>query len=254
MGLNFIQDGCNVDYTPSVAVTAGDPVRLADGRVGIAVRDIAANKLDAVRVKGIFEGAANSADTWNKGDTLVWDASAGKLVAKALALDGSADLVIGPAQAAKTNGQTTARAALNEGPRNSGVQIQQVVYEFDTETGVDAATHVLIPAEQNPYGLLLLGVYGIVTEVFGGASQDQGIVTVEDTDGTDICTLTPSDAAADVVNDVIVGTADLFSAATGDAAKVVPAGKGVRGVVTQVTAGAGAAGKMKVYCLFLPLL
>ncbi|MBI3464296.1 MAG: DUF2190 family protein [Planctomycetes bacterium] len=254
MGLNYRQQGETINYTPGSDVTAGTPIRLANGQAGVALSDIAANTLGALRVKGIFEGPANSSDTWNAGDPLVWDESADKIVKRALTLDGSADFYLGVSEEAKTNGQTTAKVRLNVPSPANGVVAQSVVYEFDTETGVDAATHVLIPASHNPNGLLLLAAYGIVTEVFAGASQDQGIVTVEDTDGTDLCTLTPSDTSADAVNDVIVGTADVFSATTADAAKIVAAGKGVQGVVSQATSGAGAAGKMKVYCLFMPLV
>ena len=254
MGLNYVQEGETLKYTPAVAVTAGTPIRLANGQVGVTLRDIAANALGDLRVKDIFEGPANSADTWNAGDPLVWDESADKIVKRTLTLDGAADFYLGPSVNAKTSGQTTARVRLNQPSPANGIAPQVAVYEFDAETGVDPAVHVLIPAEHNPNGLVLLAAYGIVTEVFGGATQDQGIVTVEDTDGTDLCTLTPTDVGADVVNDVIVGTFDLFSAATGDAAKIVAAGKGIRGVVTQATSGAGAAGKMKVYVLALPLV
>lgn len=254
MGLQFIQEGENVNHTPASALYAGDPIRLADGRVGVAVTDIPANTTGALRVCGIFEGDANSSDTWNKGDDLVWDYSASKIIKKSLVLDGSADLPLGPAQAAKTNGQTRARAQLNGAPLNQGVVVQELVFEFDCETGVDAATHVFVPAEKNPFGFVLLHAFALVTEAFGGASEDQGIVTIEDTDGTDLCTLTPSNAGADATGDMVIGTKKLLGGTTGDAAGLVAAGKGVRGVITQATSGAGAAGKMKVYILLMPLL
>lgn len=253
MGLIYKTEGETVQHTHASAVSAGDPVRMSDGRIGVACTDIAAATEGSYRVVGIFEGDANSADTWSKGDIVVYDASTGKLVKAALTLDGSADLVLGPATQAKANGQTKARCALNEGPRNQGVITQAVVYEFDCEDGVDADAHVLIPAEQNPHGLLLLGVFGVVTEQFAGGSQDQGIVSVR-YDTTAVSTLTASDGGADAIGDVIVGTLSLVAASTGAVAPVIPAGKAVNGIVSQATSGSSVAGKMKVYIVAQPLL
>jgi predicted RecA/RadA family phage recombinase len=248
------QEGDAVYYTPSAAVVAGVPTRLPDGRVGIPPNAVAASVEGSFDVRGVFQGDTASAATWNAGDKLAWDASASQLVKAALTLDGDADLIIGTAGEAQVSGATTGTVLLNEGPRNYGLQVQQVVYEFDCETGVDSTAHVLIPSEQNPHGLLLLGAYAIVTEVFAGSTQDQGIVTIQDEDDTAICTLTASDAAADAVNDIIVGTSDIFGATSGDAAKVVAAGKDVEGIVSQATSGGTPAGKMKVFLLFMPLL
>lgn len=248
------QEGDAVYHTPTTAVAAGVPTRLPDGRIGIPPAAVAANVEGSFDVRGIFSGPTASAATWSKGDKLAWDASAAQLVKAALTLDGETDLVIGTAGEAQANGDTTATVLLNEGPRNTGIQTQVVVYEFDCETGVDATAHTLIPSEQNPHGLLLLGAYGIVTEQMAGSSEDQGIVTIQDEDDTAICTLTANDSAADAIGDVIVGTSDLFGASTGDAAKTVAAGKAVEGIVSQATSGGTPAGKIKVYLMFMPLL
>lgn len=50
----FIHDGDSIDYTPGVAVQAGDVVIQGD-LIGIAKRDIAANTLGAIAVKGVFD-------------------------------------------------------------------------------------------------------------------------------------------------------------------------------------------------------
>jgi len=68
----FQQIGAMVDYTPSGAVTGGTPVQL-DGRAGIALLDIAANKQGALAVEGIMQGL-NAAVTGNVGTNLYWDA------------------------------------------------------------------------------------------------------------------------------------------------------------------------------------
>lgn len=252
-GLNFVQAGDIVRHTPAGALAAGDPVRLSDGRIGVAVDAIAASAIGNLQLGGIWEGPANSSDTWSKGDILCWDDSADKIVKAALTLDGSADMVLGTAQAAKTSGQTTARVQLNEGPRNQGVILQSVPYEFDVQTGVDADAHVLIPAEQNPHGLLLIGVYGVITEQMAGSSQDQGIVSIRH-GTTAVSTLTPSDAAADAIGDIIVGSLSAAHASTGAVAPVIPAGLAVNGIVTQATSGGSPAGKYKVYIIAVPLL
>jgi hypothetical protein len=128
------------------------------------------------------------------------------------------------------------------------------VAELDCGSGADSAEHTLLSAWQNPAGLILMAAYGLVSEVFAGSSEDQGVVTVYDDDDNALCTLTPSDAGADALNDVIVGTNDLYSATTGDAAKVLAAGKGAYAKVTTATSGSGTAGKMKVYLITRPLL
>src|SRR5690606_3434556 len=109
--------------------------------------------------------------------------------------------------------------------------------EFYCEDGVDSATHILFPTWQNKNGLVFYDAFALVTEQFAGATEDQGIVTIEDTDGTDLGTITAADAGADVVGDVIRATNVISGASNGAAAKTVAAGKGIRGVVTQTTSG-----------------
>jgi len=127
-----------------------------------------------------------------------------------------------------------------------------LVPELDCESGVDSVDHMLIPKWMNQHGLLILAVYGVITEVFAGASQDQGVVTVYDEDDNSIITITVADAGADVVGDVRLGY-NIFGATAGDAGKLVPAGKFVDCKVTQNTSGAGAAGKMRIHVIAKPL-
>lgn len=64
--------GCMVDYTPTVAVSAGEVV-VTNGRVRIAITAIAANVLGALCTGGLFtvaKDASNVAD----GNALYWDA------------------------------------------------------------------------------------------------------------------------------------------------------------------------------------
>lgn len=253
---SFLRDADSHKLVASGALAAGELGQLADGRACVVegLQAVASGDTYSARVVGIETIPAASGTTFSKGDPVYWDESASLAIAGSLtALNPSADFYLGVAHKAKVSGQTVVEVDLNAQPVQPAIP-RPFVYEFDCQTGVDAEVHTLVPAWMNKTGLLVLGVYALVTEVFAG-TEDQGIVTIKDTHGTPntICTLTATDAGADAVNDVIVGTSDLFSATTGDAAKVVAAGLGITGAVTQATTGA-AAGKMKVYVLVMPLL
>lgn len=251
MESRYIKSGDVLDYTPGSALTAGDVLQLEDGRAAVAVRDIAAGTAGSVRTRGVNAFLSASGTTFSKGDQAWWDSSANL----AIATPGeAADFFLGSCEVAKVSGETEVFVRMNECPEFKNGVIHSRVIEVDTETGVQAAAQNIVPAAWNKLGLILLAAYGLVTEVFGGASQDQGIVTIEDSDGTDLCTLTPSDGGADAAGDVIVGTAKILGATTGDAVKTVAAGKGVQALVSQATSGAGAAGKMKVFALFASLV
>jgi predicted RecA/RadA family phage recombinase len=244
---SYYQPGESLDYTPGSATTAGTVLQLADGRAAVPANDIAASAKGSLTINGVFKVAAATGTTWSDGDLLYWDDSASLAVTKTNALDGSADFYIGRAVGAKASGPLYGYVELNA-PRPV---LDPIVYEFDCEGGGTAA-HQLIPAEQNPNGLMILGVWGVVSEVFAGSSQDQGIVTVSDESDNAICTLTPSDAGADALGDIITGYS-IGDDATGVAGKTVAAGEYVDAAVTQQTSGTSAAGKMKVYVLAIPL-
>lgn len=55
----FVHDGAAIDYTPGSAVAAGDVVVQGE-LVGVAKLDIAANKLGALAVAGVFDFPKNS--------------------------------------------------------------------------------------------------------------------------------------------------------------------------------------------------
>lgn len=251
--LKYVNDHEVVDITAASALSSGDPVLLDDGRVGVVAQmdAVASGELVGMRVEGLYDATSASATTFSLGDPVYWDASANVAVNPGLAMDGDSDFYIGVCVKAKASGDTTVRVSLNT-PALLGT-MPPFVYEFDCETGVDSDTHVLIPAELNQRGLFITHGFGIVTEVFAGSTEDQGIVTVEDTDGTDLFTLTAADSAADAVNDYLAGHQSQ-SKASGTAAIIVAAGKGVRGVVTQATSGGSPAGKIKAYVQAIPLV
>ena len=63
----YVQEGNYIDYTPGSAVAAGDVVVQGD-LVAVAKGDIAANKLGALAVGGVFDFAKNTV-----GQILYWD-------------------------------------------------------------------------------------------------------------------------------------------------------------------------------------
>ena len=119
---------------------------------------------------------------------------------------------------------------------------------------VAANLALLIHPTENQNGLLIMDAFAMITEVMAGGTEDQGIITLEDTDGTDICTFTPTDAGADAANDIVVASAGARTVctSTGDLLGVVAAGKGVQALVSQLTSGTSEAGAMKVFCAALP--
>jgi len=249
------QEGCRLDHTPSSAVSPGDIVDAGKGLYGFADDDIAASRLGALALTGIRLAQSASATTFSVGDDVYWDASAEKAVAADDGLDG-ADLLLGVCVIAKTSGQNAvAFVPVNVLDRYNC--IRPIVYEFDCDaTNGDTDEHILIPANMNKTGLVFKGAMGIVTEQFAGDSEDQGVVTIEDEDDGAICTLTPSDAGADAVGDIIVSSIHWGVSTTGTAWKTVAAGKAVQGYVSQQTDGntVVGAGKMRVYIDVCPLL
>lgn len=120
---------------------------------------------------------------------------------------------------------------------------------------VAANKALLVHATENHNGLLVLWAGALVTETFAGDTEDQGIITLEDTDGTDITTFTPSDAGADAVNDIVASAANKLAigAATGSLLAIVAAGKGIQALVSQLTSGANEQGAMKVGVIAVPI-
>ena len=144
---------------------------------------------------------------------------------------------------------------LRVAPHGVGVPVyRSKILSIDCEDGASNADTVLIPAAWNLKGLIILGIYARVSEQFAGGTEDQGVVTVSDESDNALGTLTPSDAGADAVGDVVAGTQPVLGASTGAVTKSVAAGELVDLAVTQATSGTGAAGKMSVFVLYTPLI
>jgi len=108
----FIQDGDAIDYTPSVAVAAGDVVVQAD-LVGVAKRDIVADTLGALAVTGVFDIAkeAGGGVTFSAGDKAYWD-DTNEVAVTTDAV--GVNKLLGHAVAAAADGDATVRIRLSQ--------------------------------------------------------------------------------------------------------------------------------------------
>jgi len=71
---DFVHDGEAIDYTPGSDVAAGQVVVQGD-LVGVAKRDIPANKPGALSVEGVFDVAKQPGLPFAAGDLVFWDAA-----------------------------------------------------------------------------------------------------------------------------------------------------------------------------------
>lgn len=248
------QDRERLNHTPGSALSAGDIVSVGGSLFGFAQEDVEANRMGSLSLPlaGMRWARSGSATTFSVGDEVVWDTSAGEAIAPALTLD-DGDIPLGICCVAKVSGQNAVAFIPYEVLDHYSV-IRPFVREFDCEAGTLNEAHVQIPAWMNRHGLVYRAAFGLITEVMAGSTQDQGIITVEDGDANAICTLTPSDAGADAIGDIVQADISVWASATGVAWKTVAAGKAVQAKISQKTSGTGAAGKIKVYLDFVPLL
>jgi predicted RecA/RadA family phage recombinase len=111
----YVNPGVTVDYTPTLAVTAGEVRQLPDGRAGFATNAIAAADLGALTVKGIVEVEKTGTMVMLKGSRVFWDASANK--AHLLQLTNTTDFYLGIVQETAASTATTVKVAINADPR-----------------------------------------------------------------------------------------------------------------------------------------
>lgn len=65
-----------IDFTPVAACSAGDVVKLPDGRAGVCVNDIAAAALGSAWIDGVFRCTKHTSGALLLGGDVVWDVSA----------------------------------------------------------------------------------------------------------------------------------------------------------------------------------
>ena len=104
----YYADGDLIDYTPSSAVAAGDVVLVGD-TVTVAPRPIAAGKLGAVAVEGVFK-LPKASGAISQGVIVYWDATAGNITTTA-----TNNKRAGKAAAAAASGDAVVAVLLNIG-------------------------------------------------------------------------------------------------------------------------------------------
>lgn len=105
---SYVQGDCLLDYTPGSAVAAGDVVILND-LVAVAPVAIAANKLGAVSVEGVWS-MPKASGAIGQGALVYWDATNGNITTTS-----SGNKRAGKAAAAAASGDTTVKVLINIG-------------------------------------------------------------------------------------------------------------------------------------------
>jgi len=110
---DYLADGDLIDYTPGSAVAAGDVVMLAD-LFTIAPRPIAANKLGAVAVEGVFvvAKATGTGSAISQGSIVYWDGTASNITPTGSVTGAKR---AGKAAAAASAADSTVRVLINQG-------------------------------------------------------------------------------------------------------------------------------------------
>ena len=68
----FWQEGASIDYTPGVAISAGEVIRQED-LVAVAKEDIAANELGALATTGVYFVKKDESEAFAVGQLIYWD-------------------------------------------------------------------------------------------------------------------------------------------------------------------------------------
>lgn len=106
----FVHDGAAIDYTPGTAVSAGDVVVQGE-LVGVAKLDIAANKLGALAVAGVFDFPKNSGvgTAIAMGVNVYWDS-----VNKVATTTAAGNKLIGKVVRAAADADTSVRVRMSQ--------------------------------------------------------------------------------------------------------------------------------------------
>jgi predicted RecA/RadA family phage recombinase len=110
----YQNSGVSIDYTPTLAMTAGEVRQMPDGRAAYAPTAIAAAKKGAVTVSGIVEVLKTATMVMLKGSRVYWDHSANK--AHLLQVN-DRDFYLGIVQETAASAATTVKVAINADPR-----------------------------------------------------------------------------------------------------------------------------------------
>lgn len=134
MAANYVQEGDVLDLTAPYAVSAGGGAQVGS-IFGVAVNDLDNGVAGPFARSGVFDLTALTTATGAQGAKVYWD-NANKHVDT----DGTVGILIGALVDAKTNGQTTARVALNEAVPDTSEGPQAAIVALTDNTG-GSGTH-----------------------------------------------------------------------------------------------------------------
>jgi len=202
------QAGNFVDYTPAVALSAGQVLQLGDGRAAVATDAIAAGAQGAVQVFGTFKVAKAADIALLYGCEAWWDHSANVVTYKKV---NDRDFYLGRVQADAVAAATTVEVAFNVRPR------------YDVDALRDGYLSV-------PTGTQAVGGFGF-PKILGGAASLELTATSEaqcidllstdkfskDANAIIEAVFRPADAGSGAAVDFNIGIADGTSTTDADA-------------------------------------
>jgi len=142
----YLQEGESVDYTPVIAMVAGEVVQISDGRAAFAPTAIAAGVKGAVQVCGLVTMPKTTSMALLDGGKAYWDYSASKVHFRKV---NDRDFYLGRVVGDCTEASTSCVVALN------------VAVPYDVDVHGDAFLSVAT-------GTKVIGVFGF-TKIHGGA-------------------------------------------------------------------------------------
>src|SRR4051812_28336662 len=106
----YVQEGCDIDYTPGADVAVGDVIVQGE-LIGVSKRAIAANTLGSLTTEGVFDfpKAAGGGTAIAAGTKVYWDPVASQATATAGALK-----YLGKTIKAAADADTTVRVRLQQ--------------------------------------------------------------------------------------------------------------------------------------------
>lgn len=227
----YIQPGARIDYTPAAAVTAGDIVIQNAEFAGIASADIAAGRLGALAVEGVFDVAKQVGvfTTFEVGDNVYWD----DLNERAVTIGGG-NAYLGKCIRPAANNDSSVRVKLAAAELPliySSDAASSPVFNTTTETPFNKS--VTIPANRLKKGdVLRVRAQGIITN-----QNSTDTLTIQlklgGTAGIQIATTGAVDPAT---NDIWYIEADLVIRTVGASGTFVATGLQALGVPGTVTA------------------
>ena len=187
------QDGVEIKYTPSSAVTAGNLIQLNSNIVGLANSAIAADVEGTLMIQGVIQGPFVGGLVGNPGDNVWWDANGtpyGGSADGALTLDATVgDFWVGTLTEATSATGATCRVALNVQNPNLPAWVNRSHIKTAIDLTAVEATHsggvIHVTADAKTV-TLPVGVVGMEYIIVNDVADAGAAISVT-LNGTEIC-------------------------------------------------------------------